>query len=265
MCGWGAVRAQFEADAGAVQRLYFEAKLRSQVGGMCRALAQARKAYRCVSPEELEKVGGSVHHGGIVAVLSVRPPRVPAAGDVRRWARAKEPVLILDRVGNAHNLGALARSAAFFGVPRLVVAEAVAAARPSAAAYRVAEGGLSHVEVWSTSDLVSMLGLLREAGYDVVGAAARGGQPALGGQGDAPVALVLGNEEAGLSPEVTAACTRLVSLPGSGKVESLNVSVAGAVLIWELMVRRVPPTCVSGGRAVQDFGTRSRRGNSAEG
>jgi TrmH RNA methyltransferase len=52
------------------------------------------------------------------------------------------------------------------------------------------------------------------------------------------VALVLGNEELGLDPKVAAACTRLVTIPGAATVESLNVSVAGAVLLWELIGRR---------------------------
>ena len=52
------------------------------------------------------------------------------------------------------------------------------------------------------------------------------------------MALVLGNEEEGLAPEVTSACSRLVTIPGSGNVESLNVSVAAAVLMWELFARR---------------------------
>ena len=58
------------------------------------------------------------------------------------------------------------------------------------------------------------------------------------GSSPKPVALVLGNEEQGLAPEVAAACSRLVTIPGSGQVESLNVSVAGAVLMWEYFGRR---------------------------
>lgn len=50
------------------------------------------------------------------------------------------------------------------------------------------------------------------------------------------MALVFGNEEHGLSPDVSAACTRLVTIPGSGTVESLNVSAAAAVLIWEYLI-----------------------------
>lgn len=71
----------------------------------------------------------------------------------------------------------------------------------------------------------------------VIGAATRGGRPEAG-SANQPIALVLGNEEHGLSPEVAAACTRLVTIPGRGQVESLNVSVAAAVLMWELWGRR---------------------------
>ena len=109
------------------------------------------------------------------------------------------------------------------------------------AAHRVAEGGFEHVEVWQTKDLVAFARELATAGYDVVGAATRGGRPEAGGKKEKPVALVLGNEEHGLAPEVAAACARLVTIPGRGGIESLNVSVAAAVLMWELCARRAQP------------------------
>ena len=134
-------------------------------------------------------------------------------------------------------------------MPRLVIPEDPAAARPNDAAYRVAEGGFEHLEVWRVPVLAAFVRELTAAGYEVVGAATRGGRlGAKRGEGTPPtsetgkgaaklVALVLGNEEQGLAPEVTAACTRLVTIPGSGKVESLNVSVAAAVLMWEIFRR----------------------------
>jgi TrmH RNA methyltransferase len=79
---------------------------------------------------------------------------------------------------------------------------------------------------------------LATAGYDVVGAATRGGRPEAKGRSERPIALVLGNEEHGLADDVARACTRLVTIPGAGGVESLNVSVAAAVLMWELIARR---------------------------
>lgn len=239
LCGLAAVKARFARDPGSIQRLFFDLATSKQIGVICKVLAQNKKVYRCVEPAELEKIAGSIHHGGIVAVVATPALRVPTADDVKKWAKRGEAVLVLDRIGNAHNLGAIARTAAFFGVPRIVIPDDPAAAKPSESAHRVAEGGFENVEVWQTKGLAAFVKELVAAGYDVIGAATRGGRP--DAPRDAtrkPLALVLGNEEQGLAPGVLAACTRLVTIPGSGKVESLNVSVAAAVLMWELAARR---------------------------
>jgi TrmH RNA methyltransferase len=237
ICGLAAVRARFRRDSSSIVRLFFDTPTSKQVGLMCRALAGARKVYRCVAPSELAKIADSLHHGGIVAVVEEKPPRMVVATDAASWARRRENVVILDRVGNAHNLGAIARTAAYLGVPRIVISGDPASARPGAAAYRVAEGGLDSIEVRSAPDIASLLRSLAAAGYDVVGAATRGGaiNPAPGTK--AAWALVLGNEEHGLAPEVASACVRLVTIPGTGSVESLNVSAAAAILIHELGVQ----------------------------
>ncbi len=249
LCGLAAVRARFARDPASIKRLFFDKDTGQRVGIICKVLAREKKIYRQVEPAELEKISGSLHHGGIVAVVYAPPLRTPTGEDIRAWAKRGEPLLVLDRIGNAHNLGAVARTAAFFGVPRLVIPEDPAAARPNDAAYRVAEGGFEHLEVWRVPVLAAFVRELTAAGYEVVGAATRGGRlGAKRGEGTPPtsetgkgaaklVALVLGNEEQGLAPEVTAACTRLVTIPGSGKVESLNVSVAAAVLMWEIFRR----------------------------
>jgi len=83
---------------------------------------------------------------------------------------------VLDRIGNAHNLGAIARTAAYFGVPRIIIPDDPAAAKPTDAAHRVAEGGFEHLEVWQAKDPVALARELAAAGFDVVGAATRGGR-----------------------------------------------------------------------------------------
>ena len=239
LCGLAAVQARFARDPASIQRLFYEASMGQRVGGICKVLAVAKKVYRQVEAPELDKVAGSLHHGGVVAVVTPEVLRVPTATDIREWAKRGEAVLVLDRIGNAHNLGALARTAAFFGVARIVIPDHANAAKPTESAHRVAEGGLDVVEVWQTRDLVGCVRELGAAGYDVVGAATRGGRPeVVPGALRKPVALVLGNEEHGLTPLVASSCSRLVTIPGSGKIESLNVSVAGAVLMWELLGRR---------------------------
>ena len=238
ICGLAAVKARFERDPGSILRLFFDEPTSRKVGAMSSALALAKKVYRCVPPAELEKISGSIHHGGIVAVVAAPTLRIPNRDHLRAWATARETVLVLDRIGNAHNLGAIARTAAFFGVLRVVIADDATASRPTEAAHRVAEGGLEHVDLWQSKNIAALAKDLAAAGYEVIGAATRGGRPEASSSSEKPVALVMGNEESGLAPAVAAACTRLVTIPGTGKVESLNVSVAAAILLWECCARR---------------------------
>lgn len=238
LCGLAAVRARFARDAGSIQRLYFDYATGRKIGVICKALAAAKKIYRCVEPAELEKIAGTVHHGGIVAVVPAPALRAPLPADLKAWAAKRVPVLLLDRIGNAHNLGAIARTAGFFGVTHLVLPSDPGAALPGEAAYRVAEGGLEAVQVFRVPNLARFASELKAAGYEVIGAATRGGRPEAAKREARPIALALGNEEHGLAPEMAAACTRLVTLPGTGAVESLNVSVAAAVLLWELVARK---------------------------
>jgi TrmH RNA methyltransferase len=250
VCGLTAVRALFARDAAAIKRLYFDYSTGRRIGVICQALATARKIYRCVESSELEKIAATVHHGGIVAVIEQKLLRAPRPEDLRRWGRGREPLLLLDRIGNAHNLGAVVRTAAFFGVRHIVLPDHPEQALPGAATYRVAEGGMEHVEIHCVPSLAGFIRDLRTF-YEVIGTTARGA-PALERNSEVkaqdpakrearppakPVALVLGNEERGLAPDVAAACDRLVKIPGSGAIESLNVSAAAAVLCWHFFGR----------------------------
>ena len=232
ICGLKAVRSRFEVDSDSVKRLFFNRATAVHVGDLCRWMAEERLVYRCVESDELERISGSIHHGGIVVVVEPPEIRVPTMDDVRHWSSLGETILLLDRISNVHNLGAIIRTAAFFGVTKLIVPDHPQAAFPTEATYRVAEGGLDHVKVMCVDHLAGFIRAIRPF-YCVVGAATRGGRPDLLRKTDRPSALVLGNEEQGLSPEVTSSCEQLVTLAGVGRVESLNVSATAAILIWE--------------------------------
>nr|WP_255569335.1 RNA methyltransferase [Neoroseomonas alba] len=139
----------------------------------------------------------------------------------------------MDGIGNPHNLGAIARSAAFFGCRALVLSGDPRQAGLSDAAFRTSEGGLEALDVFRADDLP---GRLRALAPRVLTLAAvpRGGIPPISIPRGKPIALVLGNEEAGLAQPSIAACAARVTLPAAGPVESLNVSVAAAVLIHAL-------------------------------
>src|ERR1041385_3552334 len=93
LCGIAAVRARFARDAGSIQRLYFDYASGRKIGIMCKTLAAAKKIYRCVEPAELEKIAGTVHHGGIVAVVPAPELRAPLRHDVQAWAAKRAPLL----------------------------------------------------------------------------------------------------------------------------------------------------------------------------
>ena len=137
VCGWQAVTTLFARHPGDVRRLFFDPATGRRAGELCAQLAREKKVYRQVTPDELEKIAGTVHHGGIVAVIGERPLKKITHDVLAGWSRAAAPLLLLDRVSNANNVGAIVRTAAFFGVRSIVVADHPAQALPGDAAYRV--------------------------------------------------------------------------------------------------------------------------------
>ncbi len=230
ICGLAAVSAVFARRPEAVLRLFYLAGRKEAAGRFCAVLAAAKKPYRMLPEEELAKVAGTAHHGGIVAVAK---PLVPAILDIATPPKGKL-LLVLDGVGNPHNLGAIARSAAFFGVPALLIGEGPGHALPSDAALRTAEGGLEHLSLYRTRDLPRALKALDPHYRTVATTLSREAMPLAELPRDRPVALVLGNEETGVSAPVAAACRRQVRIEGSGRVQSLNVAQAAAVFLHAL-------------------------------
>jgi TrmH RNA methyltransferase len=218
---------------GRIERLFFEARLAPDLAPARRALARLHKPYRQVDAAELARIAGTVHHGGVVAVARLQSIAALDAAAAAEWARDGRPLLILDGIANPHNLGAIIRSAAFFGIARVILADRPPQALPSDASYRIAEGGLDIVDLYQAS-MPSALARLKPA-YRVLGAVAAGGLPlAALRPGDLPAALVLGNEETGLAEATLAACDAAVTIPGSGQIQSLNVAAAAAVLLYAL-------------------------------
>ena len=232
ICGLAAVAALFERDPRRVERLFFEEQMKGEVGAFCRMLARARKPYRQLNKAELARVAGTPLHGGVVAIAVPQPLAGFDRSAARIWATNGEPLLILDGIGNPHNLGAIARSAAFFGLERIILADRPDQALPSDASYRVAEGGLEHLALYR-APLPAALSELRPA-YRVIGTALGHGPVPDRLEGGPPVAVVFGNEETGLDPATIAACDQVWSIPGRGRVQSLNVAATAAILLYLL-------------------------------
>lgn len=232
-CGPAAVAALFARRPQDVMRLFHTPERRREAGPHCAIMARQRRPYREVTAADLARVAGTQHHGGLVALALPRPvlaldPRQPPPAIAE--ARVTP---VLDGIGNPHNLGAIARSAAFFGCRALLLSGDPRQAGLSDAAFRTSEGGLEALDIYGAADLpLALRGLAPR--ILTVAAVARGGVPPQAIPRDTAIALVMGNEEVGLSNATLGACAMRVTLPPAGPVESLNVSVAAAVLIHTL-------------------------------
>ncbi len=180
-----------------------------------------------VGDEELERACGSPDHQGVIAEVEPYPYADPGS----LLADPEAVVLALDRVQDPRNLGAICRSAEVAGVSGVVVPARHSAA-VTAAACKASAGAVEHLAVARVRNLADWLAQAKRAGAWVYGAAAEaeGSYRAVDYAGR--VVLVLGGEGKGLRPRVAASCDALVAIPRRGKVGSLNVSAAAAVLAF---------------------------------
>jgi len=180
---------------------------------------------------------GEVTHQGVAAEITPLPPwsedELLAALQV-----ARAPLLLaLDGVQDPHNLGACLRTADACGALAVIVPRD-RAAHLTPAVRKVAAGAAETTPVVTVTNLVRTLKLLKEAGLWIVGADAEAAKPARDVDLRGPIVLVLGAEGTGLRHLTRQNCDFLVSLPQRGAVESLNVSVAAAMLLYEALRQR---------------------------
>jgi TrmH RNA methyltransferase len=182
---------------------------------------------------EIERLAHTNQHEGLV--LEARARRfLPPSELLERLVQKKGVAIALDRVRNSYNIGAVLRSAAFFGVDAVILGAPAPHPGLDPNAIRVAEGGAEQLVTSRTTDLAGTLGNFRARGVKVFGADGHADSDALGTSYGRPSVLVMGNEREGIGPRVRAQCDAIVAIRGSGEVESLNVGVAAGILIAQL-------------------------------
>ena len=189
---------------------------------------------RAGSPEEIERRCGSPAHQGICA----RTDPYRYADPDALLARSDPLIVALDGIEDPQNLGAVCRSAECAGATGVVVPER-RAAEVTPAVCKASAGAVEHLPVARVRNLADFLGDAKRAGCWCYGAAA--GAPRGYAEPDysGGVVVVLGSEGRGLRPRVAAACDDVVALPLRGRIESLNVSAAAAVLMYEILQQRL--------------------------
>ncbi len=182
---------------------------------------------------ELTEAAGSPDHQGVVAWTAPYP-----YADAWQLAAAEQPLLVcLDQVTDPRNLGAVVRSAAGAGATGVIV-PAHGSARVTAAVCRASAGAVEHLPVAVVPNLARYLAEVKGPALWVYAAAASGGVSLWDTDLRGGVALVLGAEGKGVRPLVRRTCDGVVAIPLADGVESLNVAVAAAVLLYEARRQR---------------------------
>ena len=231
--GFNACIAVFNSRPHDVRKVYLTQARLEALKPVLAWCVQRKLGYRIVESADLEKLTQTQHHEGVCFEVR-RRPLLSLSTLLANLPRAPQPVLLvwLDGVGNPHNIGAVLRSAANFGVHGVILARESAAAL-SGAALRVAEGGAEAVPAAQTVPGEDVFGALRNAEIEVAATVPRAGQSLFATDLPKRVVFVLGAEGGGLPQALVDRAGVHLTIPGSGAVESLNVAASAAVLFGE--------------------------------
>lgn len=181
---------------------------------------------------ELDRIAQGHQHQGVIAIAE--PRTSPRLSELLKSCRreGRDPcVLLLRDVAHAQNLGAIVRTAAAAGVDAVVIPTGQGAA-VTPEVVRISQGAAEYVPVIQQS-LTQAAASLRREGVRLIGADASAEQPYWDCDLTGPLAIVMGGEHAGLKGPLANRCDAMVRIPMRGRVESLNVSVACALLLYE--------------------------------
>lgn len=217
--------------------------MKKDLGGeLARELLSVTREYNVpvqrVPVERINKVTRKNHQGVIAFMAAVDyyhvDDIVPALYD-----KGINPlVVVLDGVTDVRNFGAIARTCECAGVNCIVIPERNSVS-VNADAVKTSAGALNYLPVCRERNLVKSVQYLRDSGFKVMGASEKTDLNYTKADFTGPVAIVLGAEDTGISTDVLKLCDTLVAIPEFGQINSLNVSVAGGIMIYEVVRQRL--------------------------
>jgi 23S rRNA (guanosine2251-2'-O)-methyltransferase len=228
--GFHAVTARLRQRPESVQSVYIAS---GRSDARTRDLVERAELAKCpvhlADDSRLRDIAGTDRHQGVVAIVSASTAPV-TLDDVLESLSEPALLLVLDGVTDPHNLGACLRDADAFGAHAVIVPKDRAVG-VNATVAKAASGAADTVPVITVTNLARALRELKEAGVWILGADA-GGESLFDADVTGPVAWVLGAEGSGLRRLTRELCDRIVGIPLSGTVASLNVSVAAGICLY---------------------------------
>lgn len=221
-----------------LNKVLFQAEIKGErIQEIMTTLRERGIPYQFVDRQALDRLTEKQKHQGVLAYIAAS--EYSSIEDIlaRAQERGEDPfILALDEVEDPHNLGALIRTVDAVGAHGVIIPKRRSVALTGIVA-KTSAGAVEHVPVARVANLVQSLRELKEAGCWIAGAEA-GGSEAFNTDLTGPRVLVIGGEGKGLSRLVRENCDEIISLPMKGKVTSLNASVAGSILLYEVLRQR---------------------------
>lgn len=244
VAGLRAVEQLLQSGAADIRRVYVEYQTANPRVETVVATAKDRRIeIQAANRARLAQISGESRHQGVVAeivrssVLDEGALRSLVEGRLTESDERPLLLLVLDGIQDPHNLGACLRTADAAGVDAVVVPRHGAAGLGPTVS-KVAAGAAESLKFASVPNIVRVLDWLQEYGVLVIGTSDAADQSLFECDLDGPIALIMGREEKGLRKGVIERCDHLVSLPMTGEVSSLNVSVATGICLYEALRQR---------------------------
>jgi 23S rRNA (guanosine2251-2'-O)-methyltransferase len=240
--GIHAVREALEAGSTFDRILIAKGRQDSRVEQILQLARERGVSVRFEDRGQLDRVANTRDHQGVVAIAAARV--ATTLEDILERANQSKGqvglIVLLDGVEDPHNLGAVIRTALAVGAHGVIIPERRAAGLTDAVA-RASAGALAHVPVAKVTNLARSMEELKEAGYWLVGLDEAGQKSYTEVDYTSPTGIVMGSEGKGLHELTRKRCDFVVSLPTTGPVKSLNVSVATGVVLFEAIRQRLHP------------------------
>lgn len=222
-----------------IEKVWISKTLKGDIEKEIRALTRQKTIpLQYVPKEKITSLTRNKNHQGVAAQLSLVNYMSIEEVIPYIYEQARTPAfLVLDSIEDVRNIGALVRSAVWFDFDAVVVT-AKKSARLNSFAYKASAGSLKDMIICREASITKALEYLKSSGIKIVVSSLKEATSGSKIDFNEPVAIVLGSEGKGVSKEVSALADAHISIPGSHKVDSLNVSVAGAILMHNLYQQR---------------------------
>lgn len=222
-----------------IDRLMLQQGLKGElVPGLRKLINDFSVPYQYVPAEKLNRLVRGNHQGVIcfISPISFQPVENLL---MSVYEKGETPLfVILDRVTDVRNLGAIARSAECAGAHGLIIPER-GGAPVNSDAIKTSAGALTSLPVHRSANLKLTIDYLKTSGLKIVAASEKGTLPYFEAGFAGPLAIIMGSEEDGVSPEYLKRCDEVVRIPMRGSIGSLNVSVAAGILLFEVVKQQI--------------------------